>query len=147
MGFSVSGSAAIIFAAMFVAFGMFHSATANGFERVTEAQEDRTDRELTRQNTAITISSAEWNTTGQYLIVSVKNTGATALDVEDVDLLADNTYINGPDTSVEGDSSTTVWAPQDTLEINATSPSSDPGQIKIVTGPGVADTHATTTVS
>jgi flagellar protein FlaF len=146
MGFSVSGSAAIIFAAMFVAFGMFHSATANGFEQVSEAQEDRTDRELTRQNTVINITAAEWDDAANELTVTVDNNGASTLDVEDVDLLANNEFLSGVSTSVGGDSTTTVWAPQEEMTITATSLSSDPGQVKVVTGPGVADTASTTVI-
>lgn len=149
MGFSVSGSAAIIFAAMFVAFGMFHSATANGFETVSDAQQDRTDRTLTQQNTAIEIVTAEWNgsagTTGE-LTVEVNNTGSSQLSVEEVDLLANNTYLRDYDTSVDGDGETELWLPREQLTMTVTSLDSDPGRVKVVTGPGVAATRQTVVV-
>lgn len=141
MGFSVSGSAAIIFAAMFVGFGMFHSATANGFETVSDAQEDRTDRTLVQQNTELEIWSATWSS--GTLTVRANNTGSTELAVDDVDLLANNSYVSGYDTSVDGDGSTNLWLSQETLEITVTSLDSDPGRVKLVTGPGVSATRTT----
>ncbi|MFB6074534.1 MAG: flagellin [Haloarculaceae archaeon] len=138
MGFSVSGSAALIFVGMFIAFGTFYSATSNGFERVTDAQADHTDRMLTRQNTAINVTSATWN--GSALTVTVENTGASQLEVSEVDLLANNSYLTGYDTAVDGDRATDLWLPQETLTITVTSLSGNPGRVKIVSGPGVADT-------
>jgi len=143
MGFSVSGSAAIVFAGMFIAFGMFHTATTNGFERVSEAQEDRTDRTLAQQNTAINVTSATWNDSANELTVNVTNTGAESLTVSEVDLLANNSYLAGYDTSVEGDTETDLWLPQEQLTVTVTSLSEDPGRIKFVTGTGVADTTTT----
>ena len=145
VGFSVSGSAAIIFAAMFIGFGMFHSATVNGFESVSEAQEDRTDRTLTRQNTEIVVTSAVWNPNGNgNLVVEVDNTGSTQLSVSDVDVLADNSYQSGYITSVDGDESTDLWLSEETLNVTVTSLGSSPGQVKVVSGPGVADTAVVT---
>ncbi|MCU4799851.1 flagellin [Halobacteria archaeon HArc-gm2] len=143
MGFSVSGSAAIIFAAMFVGFGMFHSATVNGFETVSDAQEDRTDRTLVQQNTEIEIWSATWDGGAGELTVRANNTGSTELAVDDVDLLADNAYVSGYATSVDGDGATNLWLPQETLAITVTSLDSDPGRVKLVTGPGVSATRST----
>lgn len=146
MGFSVSGSAAIIFAAMFVAFGMFHSATTNGFETVSDAQQDRTDRTLTQQNTAINVTSVTWDGTNNVLTVRADNTGSTELSVEDVDLLANNEYLRDYDTSVDGDGSTNLWLPEERLTLTVTTLGSDPGRIKLVTGPGVAATEQTEVV-
>lgn len=146
MGFSVSGSAAIIFAAMFIAFGTFHSASTNGFETVSDAQEDRTDRTLVKQNTEINLTSAEWSGTAGELTVTVNNTGSTELTITAVDLLANNDYLQGYDTSVAGNSGTNLWLPQEELTITVTSLSSDPGRVKLVTGPGVAGTRSTVVV-
>lgn len=143
MGFSVSGSAAIVFAGMFIAFGMFHTATTNGFERVSEAQEDRTDRTLAQQNTAIEVTGATWQGTANDLTVTVNNTGSESLSVSDVDLLANNSYLAGYDTSVDGDTETDLWLPQEQLTITVTTLNTDPGRVKVVTGTGVADTATT----
>jgi flagellar protein FlaF len=141
MGFSVSGSAAVIFVAAFIGFGMFYSATANSFERVNDAREDQRDRLLDQQNTDISIISATWNSTGEdNLVVTVDNTGSETLSVEETDLLVDNDYETGYSTSVDNDDSTDIWASQEQLKITVTSFSSPPDRVKVVTENGVAET-------
>jgi len=139
MGFSVSGSAALIFVAAFIGFGMFYSATANSAEIVNDAREGQADRQLDRTNTEIQITTVNYNTTSDYLNITVRNTGATELTVSDVDVLANNSYQTGYRTAVEGNTETDLWLPQETLAINATT-APKPSQVKIVTGPGVAAT-------
>ncbi len=143
MGFSVSGSAAIIFAALFIGFGMFHTATANSFESVSDAREDRTDRALVQQNTAVAVTGATWDGTNDELTVTVDNTGSSDLVVGDVDVLANNSYLRGYETTVDGDAATDLWFPGETLTVTVSSLSSDPGRVKVVTGPGVAATSET----
>ncbi|MDS0219817.1 flagellin [Haloarcula sp. S1AR25-5A] len=144
MGFSVSGSAALIFVAAFIGFGMFYSATANSFERVNDAREDQRDRLLDQQNTDISIVSATWNTTGdEDLVVTVDNTGSETLSVEETDLLVDNDYLSGYETTVDDERSTDIWASQERLEITVSS-ISQPDRVKIVTENGVADTMVVT---
>ena len=141
MGFSVSGSAAVIFVAAFIGFGMFYSATANSFERVNDAREDQRDRLLDQQNTEISLVSATWNATGsENLVVTVDNTGSETLSVEATDLLVDNDYQTGYDTTVDTDPSTDIWASQEQLEITVTSFTSGPDRVKVVTENGIADT-------
>ena len=140
MGFSVSGSAALIFVAAFIGFGMFYSAAANSTEMVNEAREDRSDRQLERVNTEIEITTVNHDDTSGYLNITVENTGATELSVSDVDVLIDNNYQTGYRTAVEGNSTTDLWLEQETLAINATV-EGQPSRVKIVTGPGVAATE------
>ncbi|EMA25125.1 MULTISPECIES: flagellar protein F [Haloarcula] len=141
MGFSVSGSAAVIFVAAFIGFGMFYSATANSFERVNDAREDQRDRLLDQQNTDISLVSATWNASGsENLVVTVDNTGSETLSVEATDLLVDNDYQAGYDTTVDTDPSTDIWASQERLEITVTSLSSQPDRVKVVTENGIAET-------
>jgi flagellar protein FlaF len=141
MGFSVSGSAAIIFVAAFIGFGMFYSAATNGFERVNDAREDQRDRLLDQQNTEISLVSATWNSSGNdNLVVKVDNTGSATLSVEQTDLLVDNDYHSDYATSVDGEGSTDIWASQEQLTITDSSLSSQPDQVKVVTQNGVADT-------
>jgi len=140
MGFSVSGSAALIFVAAFIGFGMFYSAAANSTEMVNDARDAQSDRQLERTNTAIEITTVNYNAASNYLNVTVENTGTTELAVEDVDVLVDNSYQTGYRTAVEGDTETDLWLPRETLAINTTVDTA-PGGVKIVTGPGVAATE------
>jgi flagellar protein FlaF len=152
MGFSVSGSAAILFVGAFIAFGMFHSATTNSFERVSEAQDDRADDALAQQNTDVEIVNASYGTTTTtsgstfYLLdVNTTNTGSESLSVGDTDLLIDNDYRTGWESAatVDGDNGTDLWLSGEKLavEFNESSP---PDRVKVVTETGVSATAEVT---
>ena len=158
MGFSVSGSFAIIAVGTFIAVGVFYGAASNGAELVTESQSDAFDNRLEQQNTAINITRAEYDTSlvTDTLIIEVKNTGSTALEVNDTDYIVDNELITHEDVrdqgseSVDGDSDTQLWLPGETLRIEITSTIfediTNPDRVRIVTGPGVADSKGVTVI-
>ncbi|PSQ33255.1 flagellin [Halobacteriales archaeon SW_10_68_16] len=140
MGFSVSGAAAIIFASLFIAFGMWYSAGMNSFERVTEAQNDRTDTVLETSNTDIEIVSTTYAASEDNLTVRVNNTGTAQLSVSDTDLIVDGEYrTDWAESSVAGDRETDLWLAGEQLKINV-SASSQPDRVKVVADTGVADT-------
>jgi flagellar protein FlaF len=143
MGFSVSGAAAIILASLFIALGMWDSAGTNSFERVTEAQNDRTDTVLDTRNTDIEIVAAEYNASGNdELSVRVDNTGAAQLSVSETDLFVDGSYETDWTTStVDGNSETDLWLAGEQLMINV-SLSAAPDRVKVVSETAVADTNA-----
>lgn len=142
MGFSVSGSTAIIFLAMFISFGMIYSAAYNGFERINDARTDHSENVLDQQNTALNITTVNYS--AGYLNITVNNTGSTTLDVNDTDVLVDGVYPSSGAIvarDVNGVSDTELWLPGETLHyrINV---STGPTRVKVVTGPGLADTEA-----
>jgi flagellar protein FlaF len=143
MGFSVSGAAAIIFISLFIGFGMWYTAGMNSFERITDAQSDRTDRVVDTRNTEIEIVSADYNQSGEEEVsVVVDNTGAAQLSVSETDLLVDGQYVNSwNESSVEGNSETDLWLAGEQLVINA-SRASAPERVKVVADTGVADTNS-----
>lgn len=144
MGFSVSGSAAIVFVGMFIAFGMFYSASSNTMEEVTDARSDWQDDVLDQQNTEIEIASATYNASTDSLVVEVNNTGSTALSVNETDLLVDNVYqLSFQNRSVDGDTTTDLWLPGQRLAYNV-SFDSQPDRVKVATGTGVAETGVVT---
>jgi flagellar protein FlaF len=139
LGFSVSGSAAIVFVGIFLAFSSAYTASANGFERVTDAKSAVDEDALDRQNTALSVTNATYNAGNDTLTVEAVNEGTTALEIGAVDLLVDNAYRdNFTARTVGGDNSTDLWLPGERLhlEVNATT---RPNRVKIVSGPGVAD--------
>jgi flagellar protein FlaF len=143
MGFSVSGAAAIVFATAFIAFGMWFTASANSFERVTEAKADRTDSVLATTNSDVEISNATYN--GSHLVVDVTNDGAEQLSVANADLLVDGAYRTDwrANATVAGDADTRLWMGAE--QLTATVPLADrPGRLKVVAGTGVADTAEVT---
>jgi flagellar protein FlaF len=119
MGFSVSGSAAIVFAGMFIAFGMLQPAVSNGLEEVSDARAESGDRLLDQQNTAIEIVNATYDGAGNVTVL-VDNTGTTAISVRDADFVLDNSYESPASTRVDGNRETTAWLPGETLRANLT---------------------------
>ena len=146
MGFSVSGSAAIIFASLFLAFGMWHTAASNSFERVTDAQGDRTDHVLETANTDINVTSATYDAENDTLEIHVDNTGAAQLSLSGTDLLIDGNYEADWQGSadVAGDSTTDVWPPTKDLVVTLGSVTSQPDHVKLVAPSGVAATAEVT---
>ena len=155
MGFSVSGSFAIIVVAAFMAFGMAYSAGTDGYENVRGASKSVGEGELTRQNTAIEITQADY-TLDVSLTIEATNNGTSVLSVNETDLLVDNQYVThqeiedglGSSETVDGDGSTDLWQPGETLTItlsqsilDAILTDGDPQRVKIITGPGVADSR------
>jgi flagellar protein FlaF len=140
MGFSVSGAAAIIFATMFVVFGMWYTATANSFEAVTDAEKERTDAVRDTKNTEIAIQSVTYDTVTDEVTVTVNNTGTAQLSVEDTDVLLDGQYQTGwtDNATVEG-RDTRLWLSGETLAISITDVTTLPGRVKVATAHGVAD--------
>lgn len=141
MGFSVSGSAAIIFLGFLAAFGMIYTSASNGVEKVDSASQDVNENLLEQQNTDIEVTNTTFSN-NDTLHIYVNNTGTTTLSVEDTDILVDNTYLTGFDyQNVDGKSATDVWLPGERLHVKytySTNQSSPPGRVKVVTGTGIA---------
>lgn len=141
MGFSVSGSTVIILIGCLIAFSAAFTVATSSFDRVTTAQDERADRLLDRQNTAIEIGAVERD--GGTLTISVTNTGSTVLSIDRTDLLVDGEYRDAEPTVTDANgttkSGTTLWLPGETLEYSI---ESDGNDVKIVTEHGVAATGA-----
>ena len=138
MGFSVSASTAIIFAGVFLAIGVLYPAVSNGYERVTDAEIDRDDAHLDMRNTDINIT----NVTDSQ--IKVRNEGSTSLDADKVDLVINGVYQPRDDFNpeVDGDTSTSLWLPGETLAIyeNGSVSWSSNDQLKLVTDHGLSVT-------
>jgi flagellar protein FlaF len=139
MGFSVSGATAVLFVAALVSFGMLYTATANGVERVTDAEAAGDERLLDQRNTDVALDTTSYDSGSGTLTVAVNNTGGTTLSVGDTDLIVDNAYADRT-TRVDGNSETDLWLPGETLTFEA-SVAAQPSRVKVVTGAGVAVTE------
>jgi flagellar protein FlaF len=139
MGFSVSGSAAIVLAGMFIGFGMFYAATAESNELVSEAREERVDDTLVEKNSDIAIRSVEY--VDGRLTVLVNNTGAQPLSINATDVIVDNRYRTDweRNATVDGAGGTDLWLPREQLNVTVY-PDDTPTRVKLVAGQGVADT-------
>ena len=142
MGFGTSGSALIVFAALFLTLSSLYTASTNATERVRDAQEARADHQQTIRYTALTITDAAYNTTSTNFTVRVRNTGESTLLTDRVDAVVDGAYLDGSEfesVTVDG-RETSVWRPGETLAlVDADSVPGQPGRVKFVSGPGVAD--------
>ncbi|MDZ5811072.1 flagellin [Halorubrum sp. AD140] len=121
MGVSVSASTAIIVAGLFFAFTAFYPVAANGFERVTDAQNGIEERSLERQNTEFAVTNATYDDDAGELVVDATNDGSVGLVAGDATLLVGNEYVDvggdGASTSVDGDADTELWLGGETLTV------------------------------
>lgn len=138
MGFSVSGSAAIIFLAAFVSFGMLFTAGYGGFEQIEDARAGHAEKVLERQNTDIDIVNVT-SADSESVNLTVENTGTETLVVNDTDVLLDGTYQVPDSTNVSDHQNPDIWAPGEELTMNITYSHSGSVRVTIVTGAGVAD--------
>jgi flagellar protein FlaF len=153
MGFGTSGSAFIIFAALFLAISSFYTATANSTEAIQEAQDARDEHQRTVLSTQVGVTNATYNTTSSNFTLRVTNTGESTLSTNRVDAVVDGAYLDSSDferVTVDGRNSA-VWRPGEQLVLEdddsvAALPEM-PERVKFVSGPGIADTHGVTEVS
>lgn len=141
MGFSVSGAVAVVFVGLLVSAATLYPAIDRASERRTDAVEARDERALERQNTALRLVNTTYNTSQETLTVTVRNTGASTLDVRAVDLLVDGSYATPvpANRTVEGDAATEVWSPGEDLTLTRSEPDA-PERVLVATGLGVAVT-------
>lgn len=134
MGFSVSGATALLLVAVFISLGIVSTAATNGFERMNDAYHADADRTLDQRNTAVSLRIISCSS----LNFSAKNTGTTALHLNDTDVLVDNRYVDESALAhaVDGNESTDLWLPGQTL--NVTGDQTPTNRVKLVTGPGIA---------
>jgi flagellar protein FlaF len=139
MGFSVSGAAAIIFASMFIAFGMWFTASSNSFDRIVNSQDVQTEGTLETSNTDVGITTATYNSSSDGLVVEANNTGANELSLSSTDFLIDGIYVDGwqNGAEVEGVANTDLWLSGEQLVIDLER-ETEPQRVKLVTESGVS---------
>lgn len=153
MGFGTSGSAFVIFAALFLAISSFYTATANTTEQVRDAQDSQAEHQRTVLSTQVVVDNATYNTTSSNFTLRVTNAGESTLSADRVDAVVDGTYLDGSDferVQVDGQE-TGIWRPGEQLVLEDSDSVAAlpevPERAKFVSGPGVADTHPVTEVS
>ncbi len=146
MGFSVSGATVVLLVGLMVSLGTLYPVVDQNGQRYADAEDARENRALDRQNTDIRVVSANY-TDGNALLgepdvltVIVRNTGTTALSVEDTDLLVDGVYTDPTTTAVESDPNRTTWAGGEnlTLTVEYDASATAPDRVVVVTDHGVS---------
>ncbi|MFO8116293.1 MAG: flagellin [Halorubrum sp.] len=155
MGVSVSASTAIIVAGLFFAFTAFYPVAANGFDRVTDAQEGIQERSLERQNTDFAVTNATYD--DGTVTINATNDGSVGLVASDATLVVGNEYVDvggsNATTTVDGDADTELWLGGETLtvRVNEADLSTDvvagETRVVLVVESGVRDAATVTEVS
>lgn len=139
MGFSVSGSTAVIFLGLVVSFGIALSAAQTTTSEITQSWNDGASDMLDQKNTEIEIADASFNSTSSNVTVNVTNTGTTTLDPDKVDLLIDGELKTERDADVVDAGQTGVWLPGEKLVLFADRTGGEPDAVIVVTGNGVSE--------
>nr|WP_246055662.1 flagellin [Halonotius roseus] len=110
----------------------------NSYERVQAADADQADRALDQANSDIQISTV--STTGGNSAVDVVNQGSTALSINETDLVINGAYQERSTvgTDIDGDSTTGLWLPGETLTLDPSVSLTNGDDIRVVTEHGVS---------
>ena len=133
MGFSVSGSAAIIFVGVMVAAGIAVPSLVGSMGALADSQGEQVDRGIDTLNTEFEITSATYDESAEELILDLKNTGSTTLTLEGTSVLVDGDLKAG----VTG---TGLWVPGETITVTVSGETAEPARVKVVTENGIAET-------
>lgn len=139
MGFGASGASAIIFLGLLVGSVTLYSAADAAYEQFDEARDEDRERLLDRTNTAFNVTKATYSTSSNDLTIEAVNTGSTALSVNETTVLVDNTHNSTATATVEGDVTTDLWAPGETLQLIVTLGETTPSRVTVVSAHGVTD--------
>ncbi len=141
MGFSVSGSAAIVFIGVIVATGIALPPLIGSFGALTGAQGDQIDRGIDALNTEFEIESATYDGEAERLELRLENSGSTTLSVADTTVLIDGVVRTDFETEVDGDADAELWLPGTELVVTFDGGTDEPDRVKIVTENGIAETE------
>ena len=130
MGFSVSGSAAIIFIGLVVAAGIAVPPVVGSFGSLAGAQGEQVDRGIDALNTEFEIESATYDDGEDESTIDVRNSGSTTLSGEKTSVLVDGEIKTG---AIDDG----LWVPGETRTIEI---DGKPDRVKIVAENGIAET-------
>jgi len=133
VGFSVSGSAVIIFVGVMVAAGIAVPSLVGSMGALADSQGEQVDRGIDALNTEFEITSATYDQSAEELTLELKNTGSTTLTLEGTSVLVDGDLKAG----VTG---TGLWLPGETTTVTITGETTKPARVKVVTENGIAET-------
>ncbi|NHN41648.1 flagellin [Halorubellus sp. JP-L1] len=140
MGFSTSGSMAIVFVGVLIAVSTAYPVMSTANERVQTAMDEERDRTVDQRNSDIALWNVTYDAGNDTLVVRVNNTGSRTLSVTDTDLVVDGEYTTGYASSVAGETSRSIWVPGETLRFEL-STTTRPDRVRVVTEFGIAETE------
>ena len=141
MGFSVSGSTAVIFIGVLIAANSLYGAWTYSQDQIETARADSEHDYLEQRQTSVEIVGTSYSSDTNTLSVNVSNTGSTSLGTSGTTVVVDGEYAPKETTTVKDsfgnvrDSS--LWLPGDYLTVNVSS-TTDPTRVKITTDNGIS---------
>lgn len=146
MGFSVSGSTAVLLVGLVIGVGIAYPAIMGSVETINDARQDQADRLMAQQNSGLELQNVTYDDSEDELTVSVENTGTLTFEVAATDLLVDGDYRGDADTAVEADGDSDpdaeLWQPGEVVTFTVEGLDLEPGDeiaVKVVAETGVAD--------
>ena len=130
MGFSVSGSAAIIFIGLVVAAGIAVPPVVGSFGSLAGAQGEQVDRGIDALHPEFEIEAATYDDDEDESTINVRNSGSTTLSGEKTSVLVDGEIKTG---AIDDG----LWVPGETRTIEI---DGKPDRVKIVAENGIAET-------
>ena len=121
MGFSVSATMAIFFAAFLILFSILYSSLNDAFDSVSESFDEKYEYMNDRLDTQVTILDVSYQRDSNTLDIRVQNTGSKVLDISKVDLILEGTIPTSFNKSIQG-TDTEVWLPTEVLTITVDDP-------------------------
>ena len=142
MGFSVSGSAAIIFIGIMVAAGVAVPSLVGSFGALAGSQSEQIDRGIDAMNTDLAFESATYDGATNELTLELTNAGSTTLGVDETTVLVDGVIPDAADltTEVDADAASGLWLPGQRLTITVETVDPEPDRVKVVAENGIAET-------
>ncbi len=121
MGFSVSATMAIFFAAFLILFSILYSSLNDAFDSVSESFDEKYDDMNDRLETHIQVLDIEYMPDSNTLDIRVQNMGTKVLDISKVDLLLEGVLVTPVNKTVSG-STSGLWLPREVLTITVADP-------------------------
>jgi len=136
MGFSVAAAAAILFAGAILSFAVIVESIQGASDTVRDARARDDERRVALLNTRISFLNGSTNLPS--LEVNLTNNGSTVIHVKTLDVLVNGTLYTSSITlrEVDGISTTSLWAPGQTLHLVVGASVGAPATLKIVTDVG-----------
>ncbi|MCX2818426.1 fla cluster protein FlaF [Haladaptatus sp. F3-133] len=137
MGFSVSGSTAVIFLGIVISVGIVLSAAQTTGSELSNSWNQRTSDMLGQKNTYINVTDAKYNKTLSKVTVNATNMGSTTLSIDKLNLLVDGNLKPDRGVQVVGARKSSLWLPGEKISFTGNS-TGMVESVEVVTGNGVS---------
>lgn len=141
MGFDVTAASIVLFIATLTVGSVAMGAYWKNADHVEDSRRVERERAHDLAHTNMTVTSASYNAGPTRFSVSVKNTGSTVIDISELVYLIDGSIVSSSlieTYDIDGDLTTDVWLPVETLDVWFRPIGSSPTAFQIVAPNGVS---------